>query len=614
MDRREAISGLGSLLGGTIISTHISKAEVGVVKAAPLVKSKSYRKKIVLADNWKFQLDTKNIGEGERWFTKDFASCDWGNAIVPQPWDCIEPALWEYEGIGWYMTKIDASNFFTGKRTQLIFHRVMYYSKVWLNGEYLGENIGGYLPFDFNLTHNLKRGVENTIVIRVDNKPRLEWLPAAKQIEWIQYGGILDKVELLSTTHTYIEDLIIRTNPENEEAEINCIVNIANESNEAGAMDLNIAIERDKIITNKTVHFNIKPNESSTVNIDFRIEHASLWSPDFPALYTALVSLVKSGETIDDVRERFGIRKVSVEGTSILLNGKPIHIKGVNRYDDYGKLGPVVPEKLLREELALMKKVGINFIRMHYPQSPALLSLYDEYGFMMMEENTLCWWGVNWFGETTQSLDILQFAKPALTKMIKRDKNHPAIIFWSMANESATDNEIGIKVMRDLLTQAKTLDPTRLVTFVVNSNPVGHLGYDKADIVCINQYNGVFGEETCSHISDIDKLGYKPFVKELTSHRSNLTKPIVITEFGTQGIKNIHGDISYSEEFQAAYIERIWEGIRSVQGITGGVLWCWADYFHRKYFITYAAYGPYGVVTVDRKAKKSLESLKGMYR
>ena len=198
--------------------------------------------------------------------------------------------------------------------------------------------------------------------------------------------------------------------------------------------------------------------------------------------------------------------------------------------------------------------------------------------------------------------------------MIKKDKNHPAIVFWSMANESATDNEIGIKVMRDLLTQAKELDPTRLATFVVNGSPKAHLAFDQADIICINKYPGVFGETSCNHFSDIEKLGYEPLAKELKEHRNNFTKPIVITEFGTQGIKNIQGDISYSEEFQAAYIERIWEGIKSVHGVAGGVLWCWADYFHRKYFITYAAYGPYGVVTVDRKVKKSLEALIRMYK
>lgn len=183
-----------------------------------------------------------------------------------------------------------------------------------------------------------------------------------------------------------------------------------------------------------------------------------------------------------------------------------------------------------------------------------------------------------------------------------------------MCNECQTDTEIGITVMRELMKLAKSLDPTRPVTFVTALDPTGHLAYNEADIVCINKYNGSLAGKICEQISEIDSLGYQPLVKELTKHRNSISnKPIIITEYGTQGIKNIHGDVPYSEEFQAAYIERAWEGIRSVPGVSGGVLWCWADYYHRKYLITYNDYGPYGVVTVDRKPKKSLEALARMY-
>ena len=199
--------------------------------------------------------------------------------------------------------------------------------------------------------------------------------------------------------------------------------------------------------------------------------------------------------------------------------------------------------------------------------------------------------------------------------MIKRDKNHPSIIIWSMANECLTDTEAGIFVMRDLLKQSKSLDSTRLASFVTANSPIGHLGYDEADIVCFNTYEGsIGGKKRCEYINDIDSMGYDPTVEKLTHVRNDFTtKPIVITEFGAQGIKGIHGDVYFSEEFQADYISRIWEAIQHVPGISGGILWCWADYFHRKYLITYTTYGPYGVVTGNRKSKKSLAALARMY-
>jgi hypothetical protein len=135
--------------------------------------------------------------------------------------------------------------------------------------------------------------------------------------------------------------------------------------------------------------------------------------------------------------------------------------------------------------------------------------------------------------------------------------------------------------------------------------------FDETDIVCFNKYNGL---DESSHIAQIYSFGYKSTVKELAELRSFYSnKPLLFTEFGCQSIKNIHGDVYYSEEFQAAYIERIWDAIKGNRGISGGILWCWADYYHRKYFINYAVYGPYGVVTIDRQPKKALEALARMY-
>ena len=146
---------------------------------------------------------------------------------------------------------------------------------------------------------------------------------------------------------------------------------------------------------------------------------------------------------------------------------------------------------------------------------------------MMLEEVPLNWWGQTWFGEEVKmSLDILDQAKPALRKMIRRDKNHPCVIIWSMCNECRTDTEIGITVMRELLRLAKSLDPTRLVTFVSNGNPMDHLGYDEADIVCFNKYYGTLEGSLCDNISQIDSLGFQPFVKELSLVRNSfINKP-----------------------------------------------------------------------------------------
>jgi beta-galactosidase/beta-glucuronidase len=245
-----------------------------------------------------------------------------------------------------------------------------------------------------------------------------------------------------------------------------------------------------------------------------------------------------------------------------------------------------------------------------------------------MEEIPLNGWGNKYKGlrsiggEAEQSLDILDQAKSTLTNMIARDKNHPCIIIWSMANECATNNEVGITVMRELLKLSKSLDPTRLATFVAGVSPTvsltDHLGFDEADIICFNNYF------TCDHINQLDSIVHKRLVKDLALYRSSFgNKPIVMTEFGQQGIKGIHGDVYYTEEFQAAYIESVWKALRGNPTISGGFLWTWADYNHEYHYALsggngfsgakVANYGPYGVVTGDRKLKKSLEILARLY-
>lgn len=575
----------------------------------------SIRKTKVLADNWNFQLDDTDVGEKEKWFQNGFDRNQWANVTVPQAWNCYEEALWQYQGVGWYSTTINPDDFVSGKKIEVSFGRVMYYSKVWLNGEFIGENIGGYLPFCFDITKYLKGGQENKLVLRVDNRARIEWLPAATQIEWIQYGGILEPVKLVSKSSTYIEDLTVKTIPENKGAHINCIVSIVNETANEREMECSISINKNSEVTKKSMRVTCKPNEHKEVNVDFYLEHAELWSPDTPVIYTANINLTENDNKIDNLTDRFGIRQISVKGTSILLNGKPIIIKGTHRYDSYGRFGPNPPENLVREELALMKSVGINTIRVHYPPSPDILNLYDEYGFLMMGEIPLNWWGLNLWdfllpigGRAEQSLDILPQAKSTLAKMIARDKNHPCIVFWSMANECNTSNEIGTTAMRELLKLAKSLDPTRLATFVASGDPTINPGFDEADIVCFNKY------VSCNHISQIDSVCYLPLVKELALYRKHYgDKPIVMTEFGRQGIKGIHGDVSHSEEFQAAYIESMWKALKENSTISGGILWTWADYFHELHFALFDSYGSYGVVTRDGKHKKSLEALARMY-
>jgi len=213
-----------------------------------------------------------------------------------------------------------------------------------------------------------------------------------------------------------------------------------------------------------------------------------------------------------------------------------------------------------------------------------------------------------------QSESILDQAMPALERMIQRDKNHPCVIIWSMRNESQTANEIGISVMRKLIRRAKELDSSRLVTYVIpprESKP--ERAFEKADLAAVNVHQGSLSGKIADHVSQLEELMTKPSEENIRRQLAAWPdKPLLITEFGTRGVPGIHGDVSYSEDFQAACIQATWKAMQNCGEASGGILWCWADYYHRRALTQYAVFGPYGVVTVDRRPKAALRALAKM--
>jgi beta-glucuronidase len=348
-----------------------------------------------------------------------------------------------------------------------------------------------------------------------------------------------------------------------------------------------------------------------------KLARAETWSPDHPALYTLVATLERGGTVIDRISSTFGVRTIAARGRRILLNGRPLKIKGVNRYDEFGRFGPNPPRDLVEDEVRLMKATGINLIRAHYPQSPEFLDLCDRAGLLFFEELPINWWGVEWFGKegVVQDEHIVDLALPMLEAMVRRDRNHPSVIIWSMANESKTDNAVGIQVMRTLIARTKALDPTRLVTFVTAPGSVReHRAYEDADLVATNMYEGSLMGTIAEHRDQLEERARRPSEAHLRRQLAAFPdKPLMIAEFGAVGIPGMRGDVAATEDFQAAYVRSVWAAISAVPEVSGGVLWSWADYYHRRPFQANGPFGAFGAVTVDRRPKAALGALAEMF-
>ena len=264
--------------------------------------------------------------------------------------------------------------------------------------------IDGYLPFAFDVTGKLKDSV-NHLVLRVDNRPRIDWLPAAKQIEWVQYGGILQPVRVESKGPIFLSDLAIRAVPAK------------------ATVPRSRAASSSMPATERTPPASSSRSASSTVSGQMPLAQAAApptrsRSARRPARKSTLDArschdLVAGvagpvhpgrdsgtrGKEIDRLVSPFGVRTIAARGRQLLLNGRPLKIRGVNRYDEYGRFGPNPPQGLVEDELRLMKKAGVNLIRTHYPQAPEFLALCDRLGILFLEELPINWWGVEWFGK-----------------------------------------------------------------------------------------------------------------------------------------------------------------------------------------------------------------------
>jgi beta-galactosidase/beta-glucuronidase len=572
---------------------------------------------------WRFQIDSRGLGEREHWFDADFDRSGWRDVEVPRAWDVLDEALQGYEGIGWYSVILHGSWARPGKIQHLTFGRVMYHAKVWLNGEFLGEHVDGYLPFAFDVTDKLKRPV-NHLVLRADNRPKIEWLPAAKQIEWVQYGGILQPVRIEGVGPIFLSDLTIRAVPSGDGATVSCTatLNARADSGVTGVVVKFSVIGGEQAegappLAQASVPATREGGGTSRPEVTLTLANAKPWSPDSPVLYTLVATLEREGKEIDRLVSQFGVRTIAARGRQILLNGRPLKIKGVNRYDEYGRFGPNPPQALVEDELRLMKKAGVNLIRSHYPQSPEFLALCDRLGILFLEELPINWWGVEWFGKegVEQREGILDRALPMLETMIRRDRNHPSVIIWSMANESKTDNEIGIKVMRALFRRTKELDPTRLVTFVTAPGSVReHRAFEQADLVATNMYHGSLSDPLVEHRDQLDARARRPTEAHLRRELGAFPdKPLLITEFGAMGMHGLHGDAPATEDFQAEYLRAVWAAISGIPEVSGGVVWTWADYNHRRPFTSLGPFGAFGAVTIDRKPKAALKALSSMF-
>ena len=467
---------------------------------------------------------------------------------IPGDWNTQDERLFFYEGTVWFKKSFQAVPM-QDYRTLLYFGAVNYDCHVWVNGKEVGHHVGGFTPFNYDISDLLIEG-ENTIIVKVDNKRHAEDVPT-QIFDWWNYGGITRDVKLIKVPPVYLEDYNLQlTSLEGRRLSFSVKLN-------KPEADHTVTLSIPELKIKKT----IKTAADGTASVNMKAK-PQLWCPENPKRYQVEITLDNS--TICD---SIGFRMIETRGKQILLNGQPIFLKGISIHEEKpnggGRANSTADAHTL---LSWAKELGCNFVRLaHYPHNEYMVREAERMGILVWSEIP-CYWTIAWKNPKTYENACNQ-----LTDMISRDHNRANVIIWSIANETPHSAERDAFLSR-LAKQARSLDSTRLISMAMEvtgaSNYVNRLNdnmNEYVDVVSFNQYIGWYRD-----VNDAPKMTWEiPY-----------DKPVIISEFGGGAKYGYHGakNQRWTEEFQENLYRENTAMLDKIDGLAGTTPWILKDF------------------------------------
>ncbi len=458
--------------------------------------------------------------------------------------------------------------------------------EVYLNGKHIGGGINGFFPIDLPL-EDLQE--ENRLSVVIDNRLSFQTLPPGRiengrqtyNHDFYNFTGIHRDVLVYSLPQKHIRDITIKTVVDGDYSLISVKVDTDCEKITCKVKDAD-----GKIVSEGAEGL-------------LRVSEPHTWSTETPYLYTLLVET-----ECDKYEERFGIRKIYVDEKGFYLNDKPVYFKGFGMHEDFYVIGKGNNTAVSIRNFEILKWMNANSFRTsHYPYSEEMMDLADEYGFLVINEVPavgMHWWEDYNFTPDKVNGETAVVHKELIRQLMARDKNHPCVVMFSVANEPATHEEAAGEYFRDVIAYTRTVCdlPLTLVEFTkFNENS---LVMDLVDVVCLNRYYGWYTDHACI------ELVRGQLEKELCEYYAAVKKPIIVTEFGADTLEGVHmlPAETFSEEWQEDYLIENFKAIDACEGCIGEHIWNLAD-FKTKEGLRRARGNRKGVFTRDRQPKMS---------
>ena len=568
------------------------------------------RNRFDLSGIWDFEIDPDEVGEQDGWFNGLPESRP---IAVPGSWNEQYEDIYNYLGLAWYAKRTYVPRHWQGERIFIRVGSANYFGTVYVNGTNVGSHEGGHLPFAFEITELVRWGEENVIAISVENHLKPTRVPSGNMptsamsmfmstprttYDFFPFAGLHRPVVLYTVPQTHIEDVTVVTGTNGADGTVTVTVRLNEPMAGQGTVTLNGG--DDQVQAGLTF-------EDGVAEARLTVANARLWSDKDPYLYDLTVQTESDRYTL-----QIGIRTIEVQGGQILLNGQPVQLNGFGRHEDFFASGKGLNLPLLVKDYGLMRWTGATSYRTsHYPYSEEEMQLADREGFLIIDEIP----AVSLQFDNDENVAArLRMCLQQIDELVVRDKNHPSVVMWCVANEpmprnfgvgsidGAGDKDpsegMGKTFLETLLQHARELDPTRPVTLVtVMGGPRSWM--EKCDVVCMNRYWGWY-----TLGGELDKAR-AALEQELDEVWEMWRRPIIMTEFGADTMAGMHGhpDVMWTEEYQADYIRFHLEVAAARDFVAGMQVWNFADFAAVQSIARVGGLNMKGVFTRTRQPK-----------
>ena len=587
-----------------LVALFLSAATTCVAEEVPLLQNVLSRSTVSLNGSWHYIVDVQEEGyydyrmkptpwgffqNAKPQKPEDLIEYDFDKAPVmqvPGDWNTQDERLFFYEGTVWFKRAFQWHRN-GNRRTLLYFGAVNYDTYVYVNGKLAGHHVGGFTPFNFDVTDMLREG-DNFVVLKVDNKRHAEAVPT-QIFDWWNYGGITRDVLLVDVESVYIEDYNLQL------------------ASLEGRL-LSFSVQLNKPLSGQQITLSIpelKIKKTLTTDAEGKAALSMkakpiLWSPATPKLYQVDIQLGS-----ESIRDEIGFRIVETRGKQILLNGNPIFLKGISIHEEKpnggGRANSTADAHTL---LSWAKELGCNYVRLaHYPHNEYAVREAERMGMLVWSEIPV-YWTIAW-----TNADTYRNAERQLTDMIRRDHNRCNVIIWSIANETP-HSDARDQFLSRLSQKARSLDATRLISMAMEVTAANHHKNrlqdnmnQYVDVISFNQYIGWYRD-----VNDAPKMEWEiPY-----------DKPVIISEFGGGAKYGLHGakNQRWTEEFQENLYRENCAMLDKIDGLAGTTPWILKDFRSPRRVLNGIQdyYNRKGLFSDDGHKKKAFYVLKEWYQ